>query len=48
MMRIADFFLVLPTFVLAIILTAIIRDVIGTGSKEVFGIRLSLLDRSSS
>ena len=43
MMRIADFFLVLPTFVLAIILTAIIRDVLGTGSKEVFGIRLSLL-----
>ena len=43
MMRIADFFLVLPTFVLAIILTAIIRDVLGTGSKEVLGIRLSLL-----
>ena len=39
-MRVADFFLVLPTFVLAIILTAIIRDVIGTGSKEFFGIRL--------
>jgi peptide/nickel transport system permease protein len=42
-MRVADFFLVLPTFVLAIILTAIIRDVLGTGSKELFGIRLSLL-----
>ena len=42
-MRVADFFLVLPTFVLAIILTAIIRDVLGTGSKEVFGIRLSLI-----
>jgi peptide/nickel transport system permease protein len=42
-MRIADFFLVIPTFVLAIILTAIIRDVLGTGSREVFGIRLSLL-----
>ena len=42
-MRVADFFLVLPTFVLAIILTAIIRDVIGTGSKEVAGIRLSLI-----
>lgn len=42
-MRVADFFLVLPTFVLAIILTAIIRDVIGTGSKEIGGIRLSLL-----
>lgn len=43
MMRIADFFLVLPTFVLAIILTAIIRDVLGTGSKELFGIRMSLI-----
>ena len=43
MMRVADFFLVLPTFVLAIILTAIIRDVIGTGSREVLGIRMSLL-----
>ena len=42
-MRIADFFLVLPTFVLAIILTSIIRDVLGTGSKEIAGIRLSLL-----
>jgi peptide/nickel transport system permease protein len=43
MMRIADFFLVLPTFVLAIILTSLIRDVLGTGSKEVFGIRVGLL-----
>jgi len=42
-MRIADFFLVIPTFVLAIILTAIIRDVLGTGSREVLGIRLSLI-----
>jgi peptide/nickel transport system permease protein len=42
-MRIADFFLVLPTFVLALILTSLIRDVIGTGSKEIAGIRLSLL-----
>lgn len=42
-MRIADFFLVLPTFVLAIILTAIIRDVVGTGSKEIAGIRMGLL-----
>ena len=42
-MRIADFFLVLPTFVLAIILTGIIRDVVGTGSREIGGIRLSLL-----
>jgi peptide/nickel transport system permease protein len=42
-MRTADFFLVLPTFVLAIILTAIIRDVLGTGSREIAGIRLSLI-----
>jgi peptide/nickel transport system permease protein len=42
-MRVADFFLVLPTFVLAIILTAIIRDVLGTGSAEILGIRLNLL-----
>lgn len=42
-MRIADFFLVIPTFVLAIILTSLIRDVLGTGSAEVFGIRLGLL-----
>ena len=42
-MRIADFFLVIPTFVLAIILTAIIRDVLGTGSSEIAGIRLSLI-----
>jgi len=42
-MRFADFFPVLPTFGLAIILTAIIRDVLGTGSKELFGIRLSLI-----
>jgi peptide/nickel transport system permease protein len=42
-MRIADFFLVMPTFVLAIILTSLIRDVLGTGSKEIAGIRLSLL-----
>ena len=42
-MRLADFFLVMPTFVLAIILTAIIRDIVGTGSKEFLGIRLNLL-----
>ena len=33
-MRIADFFLVLPTFVLAIILTSIIRDVVGVGLER--------------
>jgi len=42
-MRIADFFLVMPTFVLALILTSLIRDVLGTGSKEIGGIRVSLL-----
>jgi peptide/nickel transport system permease protein len=42
-MRVADFFLVLPTFVLAIILTAIIRDVLDTGSMDIFGIRVNLL-----
>ena len=42
-MRTADFFLVIPTFVLAIILTALLRDVLGTGSAEILGIRLSLL-----
>jgi peptide/nickel transport system permease protein len=42
-MRTADFFLVIPTFVLAIILTALLRDVLGTGSAEIFGIRLNLL-----
>ena len=43
MMRIADFFLVIPTFVLAIILTSLLRDVLGGGSTEVFGIRVGLL-----
>ncbi|HXG27134.1 MAG TPA: ABC transporter permease [Candidatus Binatia bacterium] len=42
-MRIADFFLVMPTFVLAIVLTAVIRDVVGSVSREIAGIRLSLL-----
>jgi len=42
-MRIADFFLVIPTFVLAIILTSLIRDVLGGGSAELFGIRIGLL-----
>lgn len=42
LMRITDFFLVLPTFVLALILAPIISDVIGTGSM-VFGIRTTLI-----
>ena len=42
LMRIADFFLVIPTFVLAIILTSIIRDARRVGSTEIFGIRLTL------
>jgi len=41
-MRIADFFLVIPTFVLAIILTSLIRDALGSGSTELFGIRYTL------
>ena len=45
-MRIADFFLVIPTFVLAIILTSLIRDAMGSGSTEIFGIRYtSVRDR---
>jgi peptide/nickel transport system permease protein len=43
LMRIADFFLVIPTFVLAIILTSLIRDAMGGGSTEVFGIRVGLI-----
>jgi peptide/nickel transport system permease protein len=42
-MRIADFFLVIPTFVLALILTSLIRDALGGGSTEIAGIRVSLL-----
>jgi peptide/nickel transport system permease protein len=43
LMRIADFFLVIPTFVLAIILTSLIRDILGGGSTEIAGIRVGLL-----
>jgi peptide/nickel transport system permease protein len=42
-MRITDFFLVIPTFVLAIILTSLIRDVIGSATTEIFGIRMTLI-----
>ncbi len=43
LMRITDFFLVIPTFVLALILTPIIRDVVGSATREVFGIRMTLI-----
>jgi len=43
LMRITDFFLVLPTFVLALILTPIIRDLVGSGSSEFLGIRMTLI-----
>jgi peptide/nickel transport system permease protein len=43
LMRITDFFLVLPTFVLALILTPIIQDLVGSGSREILGIRMTLI-----
>jgi peptide/nickel transport system permease protein len=43
LMRITDFFLVIPTFILALILTQVIREVIGSGSQELFGIRMTLI-----
>jgi len=43
LMRITDFFLVIPTFVLALILTPIIRELVGSATTEVFGIRMTLL-----
>ena len=42
LMRLTDFFLVLPTFVLAIILAPVILDIIGVDA-EVFGMRATLL-----
>jgi len=42
LMRFTDFFLVLPTFVLAIVLAPLILDIVGTDA-EVFGIRATLM-----
>jgi peptide/nickel transport system permease protein len=42
LMRLSDFFLVLPTFVLALILAPILLDIIGT-QAELFGMRMTLV-----
>ncbi len=42
LMRLSDFFLVLPTFVLALILAPVLLDVIGTNA-ELFGMRMTLV-----
>jgi peptide/nickel transport system permease protein len=42
LMRVTDFFLVLPTFVLAIILAPLMLEILGPGT-EIFGIRATLI-----
>ena len=42
LMRITDFFLILPTFVLALVLAPLIIDIFGSGT-ELFGMRITLI-----